>query len=77
VFQYLGFIDQPAQIAFTGFDGQVAYDFRRGKARVNGSVWRRPEDLTADESHRWLELIRLWERMVIARARAREASLPR
>jgi hypothetical protein len=67
VFQYLGSVDRPAQIALTSADRQVAYDFRTGEARVNGKVWRRPEALSPEESREWLDLVQLWERMVIAR----------
>ncbi|HEY5619828.1 MAG TPA: sulfatase-like hydrolase/transferase, partial [Vicinamibacterales bacterium] len=67
VFQYLGLITRPAQIAFTGTGGRITYDFREGKARVGSDEWRRPEDLNAKERSAYLHLIRTWERMMLAR----------
>jgi hypothetical protein len=67
VFQYLGSVERPAQIALTGIDGQIAHDFRTGKVRVDGTAWRRPETLGPDDFKRWRDLVQLWERMVLAR----------
>jgi glucan phosphoethanolaminetransferase (alkaline phosphatase superfamily) len=67
VFQYLGMITRPAQIALTGLDGRIAYDFREGRARVGGDEWQRPEDLNAEQRSAFLNLIQTWERMMLAR----------
>jgi glucan phosphoethanolaminetransferase (alkaline phosphatase superfamily) len=67
VFQYLGLIPRPAQIALTGIDGQTTYDFRERRARVGSGEWRRPEDLNPQEYSVFLELIHSWERMMLAR----------
>jgi hypothetical protein len=67
VFQYLGMITRPAQIAFTGLNSRVIYDFREGRARIGGSEWQRPEDLNAEQRSAYLDLIRTWERMMLAR----------
>jgi arylsulfatase A-like enzyme len=67
IFQYLGSVQQPAQIALTGLKDQIAYDFRTNQVQWNGAEWRQPERLTPRESGAWLELIHLWERMILAR----------
>ena len=67
VFQYLGMITRPAQIALTGLSGRIIYDFREGRARTNGDEWQRPEDLNADQRSAYLNLIQTWERMMLAR----------
>jgi arylsulfatase A-like enzyme len=72
VFQYLGQITRPAQIAFTGSFGRTMYDFREGRARVGNGAWRRPEDLPAAEHAAFLSLVQTWERMMLARHAANE-----
>lgn len=67
VFQYLGSIDRPAQIALTGIAGQIAHDFRTGRVQVDRGGWRRLEALGPDEVSRWRELVRRWELMMLAR----------
>jgi len=67
VFQYLGLIERPAQIAWTGLAGAVVYDFREGIVSVGSDQPQRPEDLTAAEHADFLSLIRTWERMMLAR----------
>jgi hypothetical protein len=71
VFQYLGTINRPAEIAFTTRDGRFQYDFRDARARVSGGSWERPPALGPPEAERWRELVTLWERMMIARAARR------
>jgi hypothetical protein len=67
VFQYLGTFDRPRQIAFTGLDGRILYDFRTGLARIGRGTWQRPEDLSAAEQPEFVRLVHTWERMVLAR----------
>jgi glucan phosphoethanolaminetransferase (alkaline phosphatase superfamily) len=67
VFQYLGLIRRPAQIAFTGLSGRVIYDFREGKARIGNDEWQSPDDLNAEPRALFLQLIQTWERMMLAR----------
>jgi arylsulfatase A-like enzyme len=67
VFQYLGTFDRPRQIALTGIDGRVLYDFRTRLARVGRGPWRWPEDLGAAEKPEFVRLVHLWERMILAR----------
>jgi arylsulfatase A-like enzyme len=69
VFQYLGLLERPAQIAFTRLDGQTVYDFRTRRVQFGGGAWRRVEDLDTTERAQFLALANRWERMVIARSR--------
>ena len=67
VFQYLGVISRPAEIALTSLNGRLIYDFRDGKIRIGGDEWQRPEDLNPAEYAAYLHLIQTWERMMLAR----------
>jgi hypothetical protein len=72
VFQYLGTFERPAQIALTRASGRTIVDIRTNRVRVPGSdAWLAPEALTAPDRERWLEVVRAWERMRLAVARAR------
>ena len=69
VFQYLGLLDRPRQIGFVGATGRVTFDFRSrqvcfGERCVN--------EARLDDSQRpqFLDLVRHWEAMVLARAHA-------
>ncbi len=80
VFQYLGSVDRPAQIALTGLTGQIAHDFRTGRAQADRSGWRRPETLEPADFSRWRALVHQWEQMVLARhhaVAATESKFPR
>lgn len=70
VFQYLGQIARPAQIALTGVAGRIMYDFRERKARIGNGEWRRPESLNTEDHAAFLRLIQTWERMMLARQAA-------
>jgi glucan phosphoethanolaminetransferase (alkaline phosphatase superfamily) len=67
VFQYLGLIERPAQIAWTGLAGRIQYDFRESSIRIDDGPWRRPEELNASEHADFVQLIRTWERMMLAK----------
>jgi hypothetical protein len=67
VFQYLGLIERPSQIAWTGLAGSIVYDFREGTVRVGADRWRRPEEIDAAQRSELVDLIRTWERMMLAR----------
>jgi hypothetical protein len=71
IFQYLGTLDQPMQIGFTFVDGQLVYDFRSGRALLDGKRWVRPADLTENDAVTFRSLIHLWEAMKLARARVK------
>jgi hypothetical protein len=67
VFQYLGTIDRPRQIALLGEHGRTIYDFRSGRVQLHTPDWRRPDRLTGTEREEFLRLVRQWERMMVAR----------
>ena len=74
VFQYLGALERPAQIAFTAADSQIAYDFRAQRVRLDRGQWVVPSSLRPTDAARWLELVNAWERMMIARAERRRGA---
>jgi arylsulfatase A-like enzyme len=67
VFQYLGNLDRPRQIAFMHDDRRVVYDFRSRAAFVEGHEPQRIEALESDVREEVLDLVRTWERMILAR----------
>ena len=67
VFQYLGRIDKPREIAFATQISRTVYDFRTGRVRVADGEWIRPEALAGHDSSEFQRLINTWERMVLAR----------
>jgi arylsulfatase A-like enzyme len=75
VFQYLGQIERPAQVALTGIMGRITYDFRERKARIGNAAWERPEDLDASQHELYLRAVHTWERMMLARSAAADQAL--
>jgi glucan phosphoethanolaminetransferase (alkaline phosphatase superfamily) len=71
VFRYLGRLDRPGAVGFTGLDDQLVYDFRDRQVRRDGRPWRATDGLTGDDRAGWLDLVTTWERMIVARANAR------
>ena len=67
VFQYLGSIERPAQIAFVTDAGRVTYDIRDRKFKSTDGAWRSPEELSDGDRSQFLELVHTWERMVLAK----------
>ena len=67
IFQYLGLIERPVQIAWTGLAGRIQYDFRESTIRIDTRPWRRPDALNASEHADFVQLIRTWERMMLAK----------
>jgi len=67
VFQYLGTLRSPGQIAFLGDKGRFVYDFRNNRAKAADGDWRAPSALGPTEQEDLLRLIRTWERMKLAR----------
>jgi hypothetical protein len=67
VFQYLGNLPRPAEIAFTGVEHQMLYDFRERKARVDRGPWQAPEALSGEQRDRWRDVVVTWERMMSGR----------
>jgi hypothetical protein len=65
VFQYLGTLNRPSQIAFTNGAGRLIYDFRN--RRVLETAREEAADPGVAPNGRFMELVHLWERMVLAR----------
>lgn len=70
VFQYLGTVRRPRQIAFLTADGRVIYDFHENRFSARGQ-WQHPGDLAGEDRQLFLDLVHTWERMAVARAGAR------
>jgi hypothetical protein len=71
VFQYLGSVDRPREIGLLDPNGRTVYDFRSNRIRLPGAGgWQRPDRLTGAEAGSFLGLVRRWEGMMVARARA-------
>ncbi len=69
VFQYLGNLHRPRQIAFLRHDGRTIYDFRSQRVQIRDGAWQQPSALAVSERAEFLRLIHEWERMMLARAR--------
>lgn len=67
VFQYLGNIDKPRQIALVSAAGRTIHDFRTGRATAPGAMSIRPQELHEEASVFLARVIQLWERMMLAR----------
>lgn len=67
VFQYLGTFERPRQIALTGMNGRIIYDFRAAQVQTLDREWRRPEALEAPAKQEFVRLVQTWERMILAR----------
>lgn len=63
VFQYLGSIDRPRQIAFTDGESRVWWDFRARRGRVAGGPWLPERDLSTADRERVLAVVHFWERL--------------
>ncbi|MFQ5642010.1 MAG: sulfatase-like hydrolase/transferase [bacterium] len=66
VFQYIGFISQPRQIAMTDLSGRIIYDFRSDLVQVGGAEWRRPGNLDPSEYAGFQKLVHFWESILLA-----------
>lgn len=67
VFQYLGTLTRPSQVAFLESGGRFIYDFRSGRVQTRDK-WFPPDELPKSEHDRFLDLIRYWERIQLVRA---------
>ncbi len=74
VFQYLGNIERPRQIALKYAAGRTTFDFRSGRFQTLDGVWRKPDALSEVEEESYRSLIHEWERMVGAAHKARRDS---
>jgi arylsulfatase A-like enzyme len=65
VFQYLGNIERPAQIGLVTLAGRTVFDFRSNLVRMRDGGWQRPDTLDANDRAAWLDLVRMWERLLL------------
>jgi arylsulfatase A-like enzyme len=63
VFQYLGTLDTPRQIAFVGGRGRITYDLRERVARLDDGPWLTPDRLSPAEQRDMEALVHFWERL--------------
>jgi arylsulfatase A-like enzyme len=69
VFQYLGNIHKPRQIAFHDGEGRIIYDFRDDRVVLpDGARLRQQAALEGPAAEPFLTLVHYWERMMLARA---------
>ncbi|HUE88990.1 MAG TPA: sulfatase-like hydrolase/transferase [Vicinamibacterales bacterium] len=67
IFQYLGDLSRPRQIAFLLKAGRLIYDFRTARVQVPGDQWRLPSELSGVSRDMFLRLVWQWEAMSLAR----------
>ena len=70
VFQYLGTIERPAQIAFVTTNARTIFDLRNRRARIGQGDWQAESTLTGADREQVIELVHTWERMLLARKSA-------
>lgn len=64
IFQYMGDVRSPSQIAFRGINGRVIYDFRTDRVQIS-NWWKHPSELTNEEFSAFKKLVNFWESVVI------------
>jgi hypothetical protein len=69
LFQYLGDLARPRQIAFLLDQGRLIYDFRTARVLVPGGTWVAPSELDRPWQDAFVRLIRHWEALTLARER--------
>ena len=67
IFQYLGDLARPRQLAFLRPAGRFVYDFRSGRVKAGAADWLRPGDLPKAEHEEFLDLVHFWERIQLTR----------
>lgn len=70
IFQYLGDMARPRQIAFLMPAGRLIYDFRSARVQLPDGSWHRPSELSDTWRDAFLRLVWRWEAMSLARARS-------
>jgi arylsulfatase A-like enzyme len=70
VFQYLGHVDRPRQIAFLSGAGRMIYDFRDERVLLPDGTTASPASLSGEPAAQFLRLVHFWERMMLARTAA-------
>jgi Sulfatase len=71
VFQYIGVLRAPKQIALRSVSRRVTYHIHDGMVRFDDDPWRKPASVDEDERREFLRVVRTWERMRLAQARRR------
>jgi hypothetical protein len=66
VFQYVGSLERPRQIAMRSGAGQIIVDLRAGRVRINDGAWRPEASLRSDEVDGLHALVWFWEGMLLA-----------
>ncbi len=66
VFQYIGAVERPRQIALTGLDDRMTYDFRSGRVQSRDTRWRRPNELAPSEYRAFQQLVYYWESSLLS-----------
>ena len=66
VFQYLGDVSRPRQIAFLHEGGRTVYDFRSRRVQIRGGPWSRPDDMSEGHRQMFTRLVRYWEAIGLA-----------
>jgi arylsulfatase A-like enzyme len=67
LFQYLGDLGKPREVAFLGPHGRFLYDFRSDEAQKPGAGWLRPANLPKAAREEFVELVQFWERIQLTR----------
>lgn len=67
VFQYLGDLGRPRQVAFLRDGRRFIYDFRSDRVSAAGKPWVRPDELPNSDHEEFLALIHFWERIQLTR----------
>lgn len=75
VFQYLGDVRRPRQIAFVRGGKRFTYDFRTRQVQPWHETWKAPADLQSAERDDFSRLLTFWERINLAAARARNETV--
>jgi arylsulfatase A-like enzyme len=73
VFQYLGDLRRPRQIAFFHEGERFIYDFRSGRVQPRGDSWTTVAHLSAAQREEFVRLVQQWEWMNLARRSERTA----
>ena len=71
VFQYVGVLRTPKQIALRSASGRVTYSFQHRRVKIDEGPWRGIDTLSTDEQREFLRVVHTWERMRLAQARRR------
>lgn len=72
VFQYIGTLERPSQIAMRGLTGRITYDFRANLVQTEGKEWRRPRLLDVSEYTDFQQLVYFWESGLLAKNNGKE-----